>query len=118
MTRSLPGTVDVEGREFIYVESLNAHDLACLADEMFSACATAPLPHSGGIIEGKAQIMLPDKTSFLAFSYKGDLQGWKTKVVSYCKANGRKWGFVRNGLFVTSAGKEVFLADCEVQFLS
>lgn len=118
MTRSLPGTVGVEGREFLYVESLDERNLSRLVDDVFSACTVMPLPQSGGIIEEKAQVVLPDKTSFLAFSYKGDLQGWRAKIQSYCETNRRKWGTVQNERFITSDGCEHNLADCEIQFIN
>jgi hypothetical protein len=118
MTRSLPGSEEVEGREFLYVESSGNPDLSRLVDDVFAACATPPLPRSGGMIEELAQVVLPDKTSFLAFSYKGDLQGWKAKIQAYCGVGGRKWGIVRRGTFVTSDGNEINLADCDIQFLN
>ena len=116
MTRSLPGTIEDNGREFVYVECQIGQDFSRLMDEVLSTCPNAPLPQSGGAIEEKARIILSDKTSFLAISYRGDLQGWKTKIVCYCHEKGRKWGILENDVLVTSDGRKVPLAECEVQF--
>jgi hypothetical protein len=74
------------------------------------------MPQSGGVLEEKVQVALPDETPLLAISFKGDLQGWRNKIVCYCKEEGRKWAVLRNQAFVISDGSEVPIADCEVWF--
>lgn len=117
MNRTIPGTTTVEGREFLYVEILDETILSDLVDDVLSACGTLPLPKSGGIIEEKTQIIRRNGASYLGFSYKGDLEGWRNKVVNYCLATQRKWASIYNGDLVISDGTHVPLAECKANFM-
>ena len=116
MDRSLPGTIHVQGREFLYIESPRGEGFAQMLARVLSQSPDVRLPKSGGVVEEKARIVLSDNTPFVGVSYKGDLDGWRAKIVRFCEANGRRWGTVRGGRFVTSDTKETSLADCEIEF--
>lgn len=116
MNREIPGTLDVKGREFLYVEALQGQGFSEIVDEAMAMSPGLPLPKTGGVIEEKARILLNNGNSLLAVSYKGDLAGWKTRLVSYCQAKGRKWGSVSGRKVILSDGTELQLAECEVIF--
>jgi hypothetical protein len=116
MSRPLPGTVDVEGREFIYVEAPIGGTFSRLVQDILASCPGAPLPQAGGVLEEKARLVLPDKTSLLAISYKGDLASWRNKIAGYCKERGRKWAIIKNQNLAVSDGTEVPVSVCEVGF--
>jgi hypothetical protein len=107
MKRHVPGLVAVEGREFLYIEALRGENVSKILDDMLRSSPNVPLPRAGGVIEEKAHISLGGDTSLIAISYKGDLPGWKKKIVAYCAEKGRKWGTPSNGKLALSDGREI-----------
>ncbi len=117
MSRAIPGFGEhEEGREFIYVEASNAEDFRQVMDGAFASRRDVPLPQSGAALEEKARINLADGTSLLAMSYRGDVEGWRRTIVSFCERNRKKWAFPGNEALVMSDGTEVSLQDCDVVF--
>lgn len=74
------------------------------------------MPQSGGVLEEKARLVLPDKTSLLAVSFKGDLLGWRNKILGYCAEKGLKWAVIKEQFLAPSDGPEIPLTDCQVEF--
>jgi hypothetical protein len=118
MNRTIPGIIEVEGREFFYVETLPGEGFEDVVDEALAGSSDLPLPKSGGVIEEKARIFLDANTSLLAISYKGDLAGWRAKLVAYCYAKRLKWGIVLQQKVALSDGTEITLGECDVIFES
>jgi hypothetical protein len=116
MKRTIPGMIEVEGREFFYVETRDRERFRTVIDEALAGSPELPLPKSGGVIEEKVTILLDPKTSLLGISYKGDLVGWRTKLVAYCNAKHRKWGIVSRPKLMLSNGEELDLGECNVRF--
>ena len=116
MQRTIPGMIEVEGREFFYVQMLLEEGFDEIIDEALAGSPELPLPKSGGVIEEKVTILLDPKTSLLGISYKGDLVGWRTKLVAYCNAKHRKWGIVSRQKLMLSNGGELDLGECNVRF--
>lgn len=117
MNRTIPGMIEVEGREFFYVETLAGEGFDEILDEALAGSPDLPLPKSGGVIEEKVRILLDDgSTSLLGISYKGDLVGWRAKLVAYCKATHRKWGIVSRQKVALSDGGELALGECSLIF--
>lgn len=116
MARPLPGTAEVEGREFVYIEVTPGGSFPHLMQGILASCPAESLPQSGGVLEEKVRVTLPDKTFLLAISFKGDLQVWRNKIVCYCKEKGRKWAVLKSQVFVISEGVEVPVTDCDVRF--
>jgi hypothetical protein len=108
--------IEVEGREFFYVEILPGEGFDEILDEAMAGSPDLPLPTSGGVIEERVRIYLDSNTSLLGVSYKGDLVGWRAKLVAYCNAKHRKWGIVSRQKVVLSDGRELVLGDCDVVF--
>ena len=116
MNRTIPGLIEVEGREFFYVEILAGEGFDEILDEALAGSPDLPLPKSGGAIEEKGRILIDSNTSLVGVSYKGDLAGWRAKLVAYCNAKHRKWGVVSRQKVVLSDGRELILGECEVVF--
>ena len=116
MQRTIPGMIEVEGREFFYVQMLLEEGFDEIIDEALAGSPELPLPKSGGVIEEKVTILLDPKTSLLGISYKGDLVGWRTKLVAYCNAKHRMWGIVSRQKLMLSNGGELDLGECNVRF--
>ena len=116
MTRTIPGMIGVEGREFFYVETLTGEDFDEILNEALAGSPELPLPNFGGVIEEKVRILLDCCTSLLGVSYKGDLPRWRAKLVSYCNTTHRKWGIVSRQKLALSDGRELDLAECNLAF--
>ena len=116
MNRNIPGTIEVAGREFLYVESMPDEGFSRLVSEALNSSPDIPSPTSGGIMEEKVRIILHGNTSLLSISYKGDLPGWKAKLLAYCRSRDRKWGVISGDNIELSDGTEVTLWNCRVVF--
>ena len=116
MSRAIPGMVEVEGREFFYIEILPGEGFDEILDEALAGSPDLPSPKSGGVIEEKARMSIDGNTSLLGVSYKGDLVGWRSKLVAYCNARRRKWGIVSRQKLALSDGREFVLGNCDVVF--
>src|ERR1700733_14078541 len=109
MVREIPGTIDVEGREFFYVQFFEREGFRTITDKALSGFPGVPMPKDGGVIEEKARLLLDDGPVLLGVSYKGDLAGWRGRLIAYCKDKGRLWGIASNGLIALSDGRELQL---------
>ncbi len=89
--RNIPGTVEVAGREFIYVQVLHEETFFKLIDAAIASCPDARTPESGGVIGELVRIILPGGQCLLGLSSKGDLSGWSGKPIGYCREQGRIW---------------------------
>lgn len=112
--RPTPGTLEIEGREFLYIESPLEEDYGQMGDLAFSVSKDTPLPSSGGALEEGVRIHLGDGTSFIGLSYKGDIEGWRTKFITFCKRTGRAYASIKNNQFVVSTGATFPLKELEI----
>ena len=106
----------MEGREFFYIEIDIGESFDRIIDEVLTIATVVPLPIAGGVIEEKARLLLDNKISLLAISYKGDTIGWRAKFVSYCNVKGRKWGVVKTQQLELSDGVVLQLGECQIVF--
>lgn len=116
MSRTIPGIIEVEGREFFYVETLSGEGFNEILDEALTGSPDIPLPKAGGVIEEKVRIIVDGGMSLLGVSYKGDLAGWRAKLLAYCKTKHRKCGIASHQKLALSDGTELALGECEVVF--
>jgi hypothetical protein len=117
MNRTIPGMIEVEEREFIYIDTLMGEGFDTVVDEALAGSPDLPLPKSGDVIEEKARIILLDGcTSLLALSYQGDLAGWRNKIGAYCHSTNRKWGIVSGRKVELSDGGVLVLDECNFKF--
>ena len=108
--------MNTRAREFLYVEVFTSEGFDEVMDGAIGSRPNdSPLP-SGGAIEEKVRIRLPDGTVLLGLSYRGDLASWRGVIASYCERSGRKWAIPTNEGFALSDGTEITLANCVVTF--
>lgn len=106
----------MKGREFLYIESRPGEDFHRLVDNAMSSCEDVPLPHSGGAIEHNVHLVLQEGVSMIAVSFKGDVEGWRRKLTSYCDSDNRIWGIAANAMMRLSNGKQVNLHESNFTF--
>jgi hypothetical protein len=116
MRRTVPGTQEVIGREFIYVQSDASETFHQLANSISSLRPSIAIPRSGGAGEEKVSIKLKDGTYLMGISYKGDIEGWRTRFVRFCETSGRKYGFIKGGRLSLSDGFCCSIEDLEIRF--
>ena len=116
MIRSIPGTQEVMGREFLYIESAADETFHQLVDAVSAACANITLPSSGGTIEEKVRLKPRNAPSLMGISYKGDVDGWRMRFMEFCSATGRCHGSIRKGRLFLSDGRSPSLEELEASF--
>jgi len=116
VTRSIPGSVTVDGREFMYVKVFSGDRFSKLLDEAEELDSVTSFVKSGGVIEEKAQLAIDDGSRLLAISYKGDIDGWRRLFIASCEKHGRRWGVARGGKLKLSDGTEIRLTPSSVTF--
>lgn len=117
MNRCIPGTEEVTGREFIYIESPADEDFQQLITSVFANVADVELPTTGGVVEERARIFLEKDRSLLGISYKGDIDGWRAKLIKFCGESGRVYGFIKEYRLVLSNGASPLLEELSVQLV-
>lgn len=113
MKRPIPGTQPVHGREYLYIE-YESGDAFSVCFPTIAGWGDVPLPKSGGAINEAAEISIPEGSSFFGVSYKGDLDGWRRKLVRFAEDQGLRWGRIDSERLVLSSGEELPLGVCEV----
>jgi hypothetical protein len=116
MRRPLPGTQEVRGREFMYVESAESETFHQLVNLISANCPAVATPRFGGAIEEKVRVTLKNGISLIGISYKGDIEGWRARFVGFCEASGRKYAFIKQGRFSLSDGLSCSIEDLEIRF--
>jgi hypothetical protein len=114
VNRQIPGTIQVEGREFLYLEISSGNEFSELMDRIFISCPTVPQPRSGGVLGENVWITLGDNTVLFGISYKGDLEGWRKKILAFCKENGRRFAIPSSDGLMFADGSAVPFSDCKV----
>ena len=114
MQRPVPGTVPVDGTEFLYVEGQNKEHFS---DVFFGSTeyGSVEIPKSGGLVERGAIIHLPDGRQMFGVSYRGDLEGWRKDIESICEALGLEMGRIEGRTIRLSSGEKIALEDCRIE---
>lgn len=110
--RPAPGTVNVPGREFLYVSD-DGGDFPSLFERL-TTFANPPAAKSGGAITENCRLRLLDGRTFHAISFRGDLDGWRLDIERSAKALGLQIGKIVDSHFIPSDGQPIPLADCTV----
>lgn len=116
MQRPIPGTVQVDGREFFYIESEVGEDFHALTGKAIELNGDNELPRSGGVIEEKVRIRISDETVLSGISYKGDVLTWRRILVNFATTDQREYGISDNGILTLSSGQKIELSSCDVSF--
>lgn len=114
-TRVIPGTVAIEGKEFIYF----ADDGKSTVRKQFNALLSIVAPRhaaSGGRTSQACRITLPDGQLFHAMSYHGDLEGWRKDIEAGAQALNLLLARIEGDMFVVSDGRLFPLSECKIEF--
>ncbi|MCY2930867.1 MAG: hypothetical protein NTV86_15530 [Planctomycetota bacterium] len=111
MNRPLPGTIAIEGREFLYVEYQDAAQFR----KCFFHIPCDPLPREGGIINEEVTVTLAQEIQLHGVSYKGDIEGWRRCLLGWCRKSGLIWGKVVGDSIALSNGETKWLRDCKIE---
>jgi len=114
VTRQIPGIIQVQGREFFYIEIRSGEQFNDLIDLIFASCPAVPPPGHGGVIGEKSWITLRDGTMLFGISYKGDLDGWRKKIQVFCKESGRRLASPSNVGLIFPDGSFAPFSDCKI----
>ena len=104
----------LEMREFLLIEfsERTAFEQVFLCIVKLSA---EPLPKEGGMLDEKRTITLPNRALMHEVSYRGDLDGWRRAIQSFCKTQGLLWAHVECGRVIMCDGVAYALDDCIVR---
>jgi hypothetical protein len=109
----LPGKVESETTEVVYVLDTPNLDIAQQLKQLVRRIDPPHLKHGGALATHHA-LRLPTGELFHAFSYRGDLVGWRRQITEGGAALGLRLGWIKQqAKFVTSDGAEYELGLCE-----
>jgi hypothetical protein len=114
--RPIPGTLQSQDRDFLYVEVRSGESFGDLIERVFDCTPAIPSPVSGGVVEEKVRVTTKDKLTLLGISYRGDKDGWKKKIQGFCTQEGRKYGIPQVDRLSFPGGEEIPFAECQVEF--
>lgn len=113
----IPGTRDIPGRESLYVQITHGKGLAVyndLSDWVLECNKNGSSPSSGAVIFDECEIVCPDHYRFTAFSFRGDLAGWRRVIESYCSARGLLLAVVNKDRIAIGSVTTWPLSECQV----
>lgn len=114
-TPSIPGTIDVPGREFVYIGNVEKDNIRNaffnLMDEVLRGADI-----SGGALVAGCEIIVPDGRKFQAISYKGDLGAWRKRVQLGADSLGFTLAKVEKGCIVLDTGERYELSASNILF--
>jgi len=114
---TIPGTVQVEGREFWYIQAeSNINFLSQF--RVLLEINTESVATKGGISLENCLITTPNNTSFMALSYKGDLPGWRSRIKEAAGCLGLMLAQLKSSSLVIDNQEQFLIAECEVKFFS
>ena len=116
MLRTIPGTQEVQGREFMYIESPESETFHDITNSISVVCPGLALPKSGGAIEERVRVYLSEGLSLMVVSYKGDIESWRVRFVGFCNAHSRRYGFIRGNSLELSDGSSCRMEALDVAF--
>lgn len=115
MDRIIPGMQLIEGREFCYVSNQCQEDFVTFFKKLIRH-VSPPIPQSGGAMIEGCKITLPDGEVFQAFSYKGDIAGWRLQIEQGAKSLNVRLARIDADSIVLDDSQSFFLKDCKIDF--
>ena len=113
--RPIPGSVTVDGRQFVYVECPAGKSFSDYFNEI-GTFSGAPYPKAGGSINEEAVLTLSDGVRLHGLSYKGDLEGWGANIKAMCDSQGLAYGRIDGDLVHRSDGSAEPLSECQIEY--
>ena len=116
MERNIPGTINIVGREFCYIEDDGKDKFE---EELFDK-VTSPYEFTnakdGGIISENCKLWIPTNELFHGLSYKGDVDGWRKDIFDGAKKLNLLIGNINGENIELSDGRIYPLTKCKVEF--
>ncbi|MEZ2311574.1 hypothetical protein AB6809_33615 [Paraburkholderia sp. RCC_158] len=113
--RVIPGTVAVDGTEFIYFSDDGKNNFRKQFRNL-TEFTTPPYAQSGGVNERGCAIALPDGQLFHAIAYHGDTEGWRKDIHAGAKALSVLLAKIEGDKLVVSDGRTFSLNECKIAF--
>jgi hypothetical protein len=111
---AIPGTGVRSGRGYLYLQSPNAARFRELFPRITKS-GDGPLPKTGGAINEEVCLAIPTGETFWAISFKGDLEGWRSKILGCAEAEELLWAEISGDDFLVSDGRSVSVGSCRVE---
>lgn len=111
---AIPGTEVRSGRGYLYLQSLSTDSFRDLFPRI-TRYGDGPLPKAGGAINEEVRLTIPTGESFSAISFKGDLDGWRSKILECAGAENLLWAQIAGDDFVVSDGRSFSVESCRVE---
>ena len=100
--------------ETLFIEGVGASSYECLR-EIGALMKWARIRPSGGDLTAEPSVIVaPDGGLFIAFSFNGDLDAWRSGVELYARARGGVIARIDLGELTTDCGFTYALESCEV----
>ena len=123
INRHIPGTIKVEGREFLYVAD-DGEDFfrkkkrsKVKKESLFSKLTSLFfMAKEGGALTENCKIWLPTNELFHGLSYKGDIEGWRKGITLGANHLGLLIAKISGENIEISDGRIYALSDCKVEF--
>jgi hypothetical protein len=85
----------VPGRGYLYVEMFPGDDSNDLLDSVVDSISSCEgPPKDGGTMRDFFDVVCPDGSRFVCFTYRGDIVEWERLWKSYLASKGRRWAKV------------------------
>ena len=100
-----PGTFDVPGKRFVYIENGDPARLSDLFSDLggFIEDNVKPLP-TGGMLTTNTAIRIPSGICYYGISVKGEMDRWEQGIQAFAEARGLRTGRVTGHALVSSDG--------------
>ncbi|WP_458762571.1 hypothetical protein [Cupriavidus basilensis] len=113
--RVIPGTVAVEGTEFVYFADDGEYKFRKQFRNL-TEFTNPPNAKSGGVNERGCRITLSSGQLFHAIGYHGDLEGWRKDIEAGAQAMHLLLARIEGDKFVVSDGRLFPLSECKIEF--
>ncbi|MDH2435274.1 hypothetical protein QCD60_22375 [Pokkaliibacter sp. MBI-7] len=108
---TIPGTIAVDGREYIYLENIKGRPLSKQfydIDNNFQP----PYPKDGALNSTGFMLGIPDGAEFYALLYHGDIESWRKCVKKSAISMKIKYATIVGEFFCISDGRKIGISQC------
>jgi len=112
---TIPGTVDVEGLEFIYFSDDGVIPVGSQFDAL-TQYTNPPYAQRGGAILDGCSLTLPDGSTFHAIVYHGDIHGWRQDIMEGARGLNITLARIDTDKIIIADGRIFNLTECMPKF--
>jgi len=113
-TLTIPGREPRPGRKYLYLQNVSATSFRDLFPTI-ALSSEGPPPKAGGAVNEEVGLTIPSGETLWAISFKGDLEGWRRKIIECAQGRKLLWGEISEEHLRLSDGRYVPLASCRVE---